>query len=166
MNSTPMGKRREISTFRLDGLESMASSWRGRIGTTRNDEAGSGPAVTGILLAGIATDMSSPEDHAPSSDGGEAPSSPQPGSPHVAPSQLAASGLGSGLLAKQPTPNPDEKVAVARVCPQCGGEYDTTDRFCPKDGTPLRPKAGGDPLIGRVIADRYLILALVGEGGM
>jgi serine/threonine-protein kinase len=74
--------------------------------------------------------------------------------------------LGSGLLAKQPTPGPDEIVAVARVCPQCGGEYDTTDRFCPKDGTPLRPKAGGDPLIGRVIADRYLILALIGEGGM
>jgi serine/threonine-protein kinase len=69
-------------------------------------------------------------------------------------------------LAKQPTPQPDEKVSVARVCPQCGGEYDTADRFCPKDGTPLRPKAGGDPLIGRVIADRYLILALVGEGGM
>jgi serine/threonine protein kinase len=110
--------------------------------------------------------MSSPEDRAPSSDGGEVPSSLQSGSPQVAPPQLAASGLGSGLLAKQPTPEPDEKVAVARVCPQCGGEYDTTDRFCPKDGTPLRPKAGGDPLIGRVIADRYLILALVGEGGM
>jgi len=110
--------------------------------------------------------MSSPEDHAPSSDGGEVPSSSQSGSQQVAPPQLAASGLGSGLLAKQPTPEPDEKVAVARVCPQCGGEYDTTDRFCPKDGTPLRPKAGGDPLIGRVIADRYLILALVGEGGM
>ena len=110
--------------------------------------------------------MSSTEDRAPSSDGGEVTPSPQSGSPPVAPSQLAASGLGSGLLAKQPTPEPDEKVTVARVCPQCGGEYDTADRFCPKDGTPLRPKAGGDPLIGRVIADRYLILALVGEGGM
>jgi serine/threonine-protein kinase len=30
----------------------------------------------------------------------------------------------------------------------------------------LRPKAGGDPLIGRVIADRYLVLARLGEGGM
>jgi serine/threonine-protein kinase len=109
--------------------------------------------------------MSSSEDRAPSFDGGEAPSSAQSDLPQLS-SQLAASGLGSGLLAKQPTPEPDEKVSVARVCPQCGGEYDTTDRFCPKDGTPLRPKAGGDPLVGRVIADRYLILALVGEGGM
>lgn len=157
-----MGKRREISTFRLDGLESMAEGTRGRIGTTtERDELGSGDAAPGILLAGIDRDMSSPEDHAPSTDRGAAPSSPQPDSP-----QLAASGLGSGLLAKQPTPGPDEIVAVPRVCPQCGGEYDTTDRFCPKDGTPLRPKAGGDPLIGRVIADRYLILAVIGEGGM
>jgi serine/threonine-protein kinase len=52
------------------------------------------------------------------------------------------------------------------VCPQCGSEYVTSDRFCPRDGSPLRPKAGDDPLIGRVIADRYLMLARLGEGGM
>ena len=86
--------------------------------------------------------------------------------PKEQPTSLSPSGLGSGLLAQQPTPDADEAVAVARVCPQCGGEYETGDRFCPKDGTPLRPKAGGDPLVGRVIADRYLILAPLGEGGM
>src|SRR6185312_4028554 len=32
--------------------------------------------------------------------------------------------------------------------------------------TPLRPKVGGDPLVGRVIAERYLIIARLGEGGM
>jgi serine/threonine protein kinase len=80
--------------------------------------------------------------------------------------RLLHSGLGSGLLAQQPTPTADEAVAVAKVCPQCGGEYETGDRFCPKDGSPLRPKSGGDPLVGRVIADRYLVLALLGEGGM
>ena len=112
-------------------------------------------------------DVSNSSSSAPSA----APVSPDtppasPASSASTPPALSESGLGSGLLAKQPTPGPDEIVAVARVCPQCGGEYDTTDRFCPKDGTPLRPKAGGDPLIGRVIADRYLILALIGEGGM
>jgi serine/threonine-protein kinase len=70
------------------------------------------------------------------------------------------------LLAQQPTPTADEAVAVAKICPQCGTEYETGDRFCPKDGTSLRPKAAGDPLIGRVIAERYLVLARIGEGGM
>ena len=74
--------------------------------------------------------------------------------------------IGSGLLAQQPTLPPEEAVAVTKVCPQCGGEYETGDRFCPKDGSPLRPKSGGDPLVGRVIADRYLILAQIGQGGM
>jgi serine/threonine-protein kinase len=79
---------------------------------------------------------------------------------------LTESALGSGLLAQQPTPTADEAVAVAKICPQCGTEYETGDRFCPKDGTSLRPKAAGDPLIGRVIAERYLVLARIGEGGM
>jgi eukaryotic-like serine/threonine-protein kinase len=79
---------------------------------------------------------------------------------------LTESALGSGLLAQQPTPAADQAIAVIKVCPQCGSEYETGDRFCPKDGTSLRPKAAGDPLIGRVIADRYLVLARIGEGGM
>ena len=76
---------------------------------------------------------------------------------------LVESGLGSGLLARQPAP--DETVAVLKVCPQCGREYETAARFCPADGTALRPK-DSDSLVGRVLADRYHILKRIGEGGM
>jgi len=76
---------------------------------------------------------------------------------------LAESGLGSGLLARQPVP--DETVPVLKVCPQCGREYETTARFCPADGMALRPK-DSDSLVGRVLADRYHILKRIGEGGM
>jgi predicted Ser/Thr protein kinase len=72
----------------------------------------------------------------------------------------------TGYFARQPTPQPGEAVAVPKVCPHCGGEYETDARFCPKDGTALRPKGGGDALVGRVIADRYHVLKVVGEGGM
>ncbi|MEO8621812.1 MAG: serine/threonine-protein kinase [bacterium] len=78
---------------------------------------------------------------------------------------LAESGLGSGLLARQPAPAAEESVAVFKLCPHCGTEYETTARFCPSDGTALRPK-GEDSLIGRVLADRYHILKRIGEGGM
>ena len=77
---------------------------------------------------------------------------------------LAESGLGSGLLARQSTVT-EESVAVLKICPHCGNEYETAARFCPSDGTALRPK-GADSLIGRVLADRYHILKRIGEGGM
>ena len=78
---------------------------------------------------------------------------------------LAESGLGSGLLARQQSPTDVESIAVLKVCPQCGTEYETAARFCPSDGSALRPK-GSDSLIGRVLADRYHILKRIGEGGM
>ena len=78
--------------------------------------------------------------------------------PHADEGALPPSSLGSGLLAQHSTPSGVETIAVAKLCPQCGNEYLTSDRFCPRDGSPLRPKAGDDPLIGRVIADRYLIM--------
>ncbi len=78
---------------------------------------------------------------------------------------LAESGLGSGLLARQPMLLTGERPAVHKICPQCGTEYETAARFCPSDGTSLRPK-GSDSLIGRVMAERYHILKRIGEGGM
>ncbi|MFL5617872.1 MAG: protein kinase domain-containing protein [Gemmatimonadaceae bacterium] len=78
---------------------------------------------------------------------------------------LATSQLGSGGLAQQTTSETQPAVAVLKVCPHCGTEYETAARFCPADGTSLRPK-GSDSLIGSVLAERYHILKRIGEGGM
>ena len=99
--------------------------------------------------------------------------SPPPGSAGEAPvvasdsdeQALATSQLGSGGLAQQTTSGTQPAVAVLKVCPHCGTEYETAARFCPADGTALRPK-GSDSLIGSVLAERYHILKRIGEGGM
>src|SRR5512143_942715 len=49
------------------------------------------------------------------------------------------------------------------LCPTCQTRLDADARVCPVDGTPVGP---ADPLIGRVLGDRYRVLALIGEGGM
>ena len=77
---------------------------------------------------------------------------------------LHTSQLGSGGLAQQ-TSESQPAIAVLKVCPHCGTEYETAARFCPADGTALRPK-GSDSLIGSVLAERYHILKRIGEGGM
>lgn len=66
-----------------------------------------------------------------------------------------------------------------RVCPQCGREYRGEERFCSRDGSPLRPaedraedESEGEPsreagsLVGREVADRYRVIARLGEGTM
>ena len=57
-------------------------------------------------------------------------------------------------------------VSTTKICTQCGTEYDISQKFCPADGSPLRLQSPDDPLIGQMVAERYQILSLIGEGGM
>ena len=57
-------------------------------------------------------------------------------------------------------------MSTFRVCLQCGTQFDVAQRNCPNDGSALQLKATDDPLVGKVIADRYHIQELLGVGGM
>ncbi|HWH51240.1 MAG TPA: serine/threonine-protein kinase [Gemmatimonadaceae bacterium] len=53
-----------------------------------------------------------------------------------------------------------------KVCPQCGVVYPASARFCETDGSALRLPEQGSDLVGSVVADRYHVIAKLGEGGM
>lgn len=55
---------------------------------------------------------------------------------------------------------------MPKTCPVCATSYTDTSVFCPADGTTLRADEDAGDLVGSVIADRYLIKKLLGEGGM
>ena len=51
-----------------------------------------------------------------------------------------------------------------KVCPKCGTNYAEDINFCSTDGSPLEDASNSDPLVGRVIDDRYRLQALIGSG--
>jgi serine/threonine protein kinase len=62
----------------------------------------------------------------------------------------------------------DSLHAPMRACPQCGTACDDSHKFCPGCGFPVGKVASNvdDPLIGRTLPGGYVILELVGIGGM
>ena len=54
------------------------------------------------------------------------------------------------------------------VCPQCGNPCDQAHKFCPVCGFPVSElsRHTDDPLIGTTLPGGYVILELVGVGGM
>ena len=55
---------------------------------------------------------------------------------------------------------------MPKVCPVCDTVYSDSNAFCPVDGTTLHVVDLEGGLIGSVVADRYLVTDLLGEGGM
>jgi serine/threonine protein kinase len=54
-------------------------------------------------------------------------------------------------------------MAELQHCTHCGEGIPADARFCPRCGT-ATVAAGADPVVGKVIADRYLILERMGQG--
>lgn len=54
---------------------------------------------------------------------------------------------------------------VTETCRVCGAGL-TGGRFCNRCGAIARVEAGADPLLGRLLGERYRVMRVIGEGGM
>ncbi|HEY1586454.1 MAG TPA: serine/threonine-protein kinase, partial [Polyangia bacterium] len=52
-----------------------------------------------------------------------------------------------------------------RHCTQCGAATPDDARFCPRCGAPVIAPSANDPMIGKVILDRYKLVEKIGQGG-
>jgi hypothetical protein len=72
-----------------------------------------------------------------------------------------------GTPASDSSHDPASEPSDGMVCPVCAASYPASTRFCPVDGSVVRPEAGGsDDLTGRVIDERYFLVRTIGVGGM
>ncbi|HEX6837522.1 MAG TPA: zinc-ribbon domain-containing protein, partial [Polyangia bacterium] len=52
-----------------------------------------------------------------------------------------------------------------RHCTQCGAATPDDARFCPRCGAPVVAVSAADPMIGKVISERYKLIEKIGQGG-
>jgi serine/threonine protein kinase/Flp pilus assembly protein TadD len=55
-----------------------------------------------------------------------------------------------------------------KTCPQCATSYDDTQAVCPRDSAQLIKIVtdGSDPMLGKILAGRFLLVDKLGQGGM
>lgn len=54
----------------------------------------------------------------------------------------------------------------ASICPSCEKQVDSGIKFCPTCGTPIVHAPSNDDWIGRIVAGKYRVEEMIGEGGM
>jgi hypothetical protein len=70
-------------------------------------------------------------------------------------------------MGDSPRPALSDATPEGMVCAMCASSYPAGTRYCPVDGSLLRPAVSGqDPCLGTVIDDRYYLLEKIGQGGM
>ncbi len=52
-----------------------------------------------------------------------------------------------------------------RHCTQCGAATPDDARFCPRCGAPIIAPSANDPLVGKIVAERYKLVEKIGQGG-
>jgi serine/threonine-protein kinase len=52
------------------------------------------------------------------------------------------------------------------LCAACGSDAGEIAKYCPSCGATVVRAGGGDPLLGRIIAGKFRVESLLGEGGM